>query len=287
MPRQHDVRAGDQVVSRPVRAVTPELFDRLGVRPELGTPFQEWPNGGDPPAILSAGVWFNLFQMRDDVVGTSILIDGRPHTVIGVMPRRFWFESMDGPVWTRLDLATTPRRHAVGCRGSQAGRLVGGSDGRSVTLRRRRLAAQLPADQRQVRVTAAPLRGTPVGNGVGPFVIILLTSAVLLTLLIACTNVAVLMMAQWTSREHEIAIRASLGGSRGRIVRSLLTESTLIAVGRRPAGRRTDVRIAGSRRAPRAHRRDVRPDDRLGDPRSIRDRDHRRGTADWCRARAL
>ncbi len=52
----------------------------------------------------------------------------------------------------------------------------------------------------------------------------------LLTLLIACTNVAVLMMAQWTSREHEIAIRASLGGARGRIVRSLLTESTLIAV---------------------------------------------------------
>ena len=60
--------------------------------------------------------------------------------------------------------------------------------------------------------------------------IVLLTSAVLLTLLIACTNVAVLMMAQWTSREHEIAIRASLGGSRGRIVRSLLTESTLIAI---------------------------------------------------------
>ena len=89
---------------------------------------------------------------------------------------------------------------------------------------------QLPADQRQVRVITSPMRGTPIGNSVGPFVIILLTGAVLLTLLIACTNVAVLMMAQWTSREHEIAIRASLGGARGRIVRSLLTESTLIAI---------------------------------------------------------
>src|SRR5688572_11324488 len=229
MPRQHDVRAGDQVLARPVRAVTPELFDRLGVRPELGTPFQEWPNGGDPPEIQSAGVWFNLFQMRDDVVGSSILIDSRPHTIIGVMPRRFWFGSIDGPVWTRLDLATTLddtpldvviRKPGVLSEGAMVDRLRAGAD---------RFAAQLPADQRQVRVTAAPLRGTHVGNAVGPFVVILLTSAVLLTLLIASTNVAVLMMAQWTSREHEIAIRASLGGSRGRIVRSLLTESTMIA----------------------------------------------------------
>ena len=229
-PRQHDIRAGDQVVSRPVRAVTPDLFELLGVKPALGTSLREWPGGGDPPVMLSAGVWLNMFQMRNDVVGTSILIDSKPHTVVGVMPPRFWFGSMDGPVWTRLDLAATPpdselnvviRRPAALSEAAMTDRLRAGAD---------LFASQLPSDARRVGVIASPLRGTPMGNAVGPFVIVLLTSAVLLTLLIACTNVAVLMMAQWTSREHEIAIRASLGGSRPRIVRSLLTESTLIAI---------------------------------------------------------
>jgi putative ABC transport system permease protein len=229
-PRPQDIRAGDRVESRPVRAVTADLFTRLGVRPMIGTPFDEWPGGGDPPAMLSAGTWFFMFNMRDDVVGQSILIDGKAHTVIGVMPRRFWFASMDGPVWTRMDVAAVGaespldvvvRRPASMSHAALVDRLRSGADAH---------IARLPADQRQVRITTLPVRGTPMGNAIGPFVIILLTGAVMLTLLIACTNVAVLMMAQWTSREHEIAIRASLGGARGRIVRSLLTESTLIAI---------------------------------------------------------
>jgi predicted permease len=228
--RQQDLRAGDRVESRPVRAITPDLFTRLGVRPMIGTPMDEWPEGGDPPVMLSAGTWFFMFNMREDIVGTSILIDGRAHTIIGVMPRRFWFASMDGPVWTRLDVAAIPaespldvvvRQPASLSPAALSERLRAGAEG---------YASQLPADQRQVRVTTLPVRGTPMGNAIGPFVIILLTGAVALTLLIACTNVAVLMMAQWTSREHEIAIRASLGGARGRIVRSLLTESTLVAI---------------------------------------------------------
>jgi putative ABC transport system permease protein len=230
IPRQFDVRAGDQVVSRPVRAVTPELFDRLGVKPMIGTSLSEWPGGTDPPAMLSAGVWFNLFQMRSDVVGQSILIDDKPHTIVGVMPRRFWFGGMDAPVWTRLDLPATAadtelmvviRKPAALSEAAMIDRLRAGVS---------QFAAQQPSDQRRQTAVALPVRGTPIGNNVGPLVIILLTGAVVLTLLIACTNVAVLMMAQWTSREHEIAIRASLGGSRGRIVRALLTESMVIAL---------------------------------------------------------
>jgi len=229
-PRQQDIRAGERVESRPVRAVTADLFTRLGVRPMIGTPMDEWRSGGDPPAMLSAGTWFFMFNQREDIVGQSILIDGRAHTIIGVMPRRFWFAAMDGPVWTRMDVPSVPsevlldvvvRRPSSLSPAALVERLRSGAD---------LYAAQLPADQRQVRVITSPMQGTPIGNSVGPFVVILLTGAVLLTLLIACTNVAVLMMAQWTSREHEIAIRASLGGARGRIVRSLLTESTLIAI---------------------------------------------------------
>jgi predicted permease len=228
--RQQDLRAGDRIESRPVRAITPDLFTRLGVRPMIGTPMDEWPEGGDPPVMLSAGTWFFMFNQREDIVGTSILIDGRAHTIIGVMPRRFWFASMDGPVWTRMDAPSIPaqspldvvvRQPASLSPAALLERLRAGAEG---------YASRLPADQRQLRVTTLPVRGTPMGNAIGPFVIILLTGAVALTLLIACTNVAVLMMAQWTSREHEIAIRASLGGARGRIVRSLLTESTLIAI---------------------------------------------------------
>jgi putative ABC transport system permease protein len=227
-PRQQDVRAGDQVVSRPIRAVTPNLFTTLGVRPLIGTPFDEWTGQGDPPVMLSAGVWASLFQQRQDVVGQSILIDNRPYTVIGVMPPRFWYSSMQPGIWIRMPvpipapamLDVVVRRPATMSDTALLERLRAGVE---------TFAATLPADQRQVRVITLPMRGTPIGNGVGAFVVILLTSAVFLTLLIACTNVAVLMMAQWTSREHEIAIRASLGGSRGRIVRSLLTESTIIA----------------------------------------------------------
>ena len=229
-PRPQDLRAGDRVESRPVRAVTAELFTRLGVRPMIGTPMEEWPEGGDPPVMLSAGTWFSMFNMRDDIVGTPLLIDGRAHTVIGVMPRRFWFASMDGPVWTRMDVAAIAAESPLNVVVRQPASLSPAALIERLRAGGETFASQLPADQRQVRVTTLPVRGTPMGNAIGPFVIILLTGAVVLTLLIACTNVAVLMMAQWTSREHEIAIRASLGGARGRIIRSLLTESTLIAV---------------------------------------------------------
>src|SRR5688572_4895624 len=229
-PRQQDIRAGERVESRPVRAVTADLFTRLGVRPMIGTPMDEWRSGGDPPAMLSAGTWFFMFNQREDIVGQSILIDGRAHTIIGVMPRRFWFAAMDGPVWTRLDLASTAgeapldvvvRRPSALSPGALIERLRASVD---------EYAARLPADERLVRVTTMPARGTPIGNSIGPFVIILLTGAVRLRLLIACANVAVLMMARWTSREHELAVGASLGGSRGRIVRSVVTEWTLIAI---------------------------------------------------------
>ena len=228
--RPGDVRAGDLIDVAAVRAATPNLFATLGVRPALGTSLEQWPAGGDPPAVLSAGAWSRLFGMRQDVIGSSILIDGMPHTIIAVMPARFWFAQMDGPIWTRANAnalaADTPldvvvRRPSALSEAALVNRLRAGVDA---------YTGRLPSDQRQVRVTAQPIRGTPIGNNVGAFVIVLLTSAVVLTLLIACTNVAVLMMAQWTSREHEIAIRASLGGARGRIVRTLLTESTMIAI---------------------------------------------------------
>ena len=84
--------------------------------------------------------------------------------------------------------------------------------------------------RRQLSVRAAGVEGTPIAHQMSFVLPYVLATAVLLTLLVACANVAILMIAQWTAREHEIAIRASIGASRGRIVRSLLTESSLVAV---------------------------------------------------------
>lgn len=233
-----DVRAGDRTETAPVRAVTPQLFDVLGVGPALGTLF---PSGqtpadtrrpvdrGTPPAVLSDRLWERLFDRRPEAIGGVIWIDDQPHTVVGVMPGRFWFSETNAPAWIPLDaqaLSADDRVEVVVRRPAGV---------TAATLREQlqsglaEFAARQPADRRQWRLEVSDVKGTPLGHQLSPILTYVLGTSVLLTMLIACANVAILMIAQWTAREHEIAIRASIGASRGRIVRALLTESVLIA----------------------------------------------------------
>jgi putative ABC transport system permease protein len=228
-----DVRTTERTDAVPVRAVTPNFFSVLGVGPELGRLFSDAAaNRADPArAVLSHRLWQQLFDGQAYVVGRVVWIDNHPHTIIGVLPPRFWFSDMSSPIWTLLDsqalssddgLHVIVRRPPATTPATLTERLQAGLAG---------YASRLPAADRQLRLRVSSVEGTPVGDQVSIVLPYVLAVSVLLTALIACANVAILMIAQWTAREHEIAIRASLGASRARIVRALLAESMVIAMG--------------------------------------------------------
>jgi putative ABC transport system permease protein len=226
-----EVRVNDRRQSVRIRRVSPNFFATLGVNPLMGRTFPDNVHGrGARPAVLSYRVWKYLLEGRDDVVGTQIWIGADSFTIVGVMPERFWFSVMDSPIWMPLsgDAAATDLRLQVVVRrdSSVAPRQLADRLQPALT----EYSSHLPADERPVSLKLSPMEGTPIADNVAIAFPYLLGGAVLLTLLIACANVAILVIAQWTAREHEIAIRASLGAGRGRIVRALVVESVLLAV---------------------------------------------------------
>jgi putative ABC transport system permease protein len=136
---------------------------------------------------------------------------------------------MDSPIWTVLDV----RRLMPDATVSVMTRRPPGMTPAMLEARLQpglaEYGAQLPAGERQLMLRTSGVEGTPIGHQMSFVLPYVLGTAVLLTLLIACANVAILMIAQWTARAQEIAIRASIGATRGRIVRALLTESVLVA----------------------------------------------------------
>jgi putative ABC transport system permease protein len=229
--RVADVRADDRVDAVTVRAVTTNVFSVLGVPAALGRTFDSATSGtdGPTPVVLSHRAWRNLFDGRPDAIGRVLWLDDVPHTVIGVMPEFFWFVSMDAPVWTPLDANRLSPTDLLSVVVRRANGVTPIELGERLQAAVSTYAESLPPEQRRIRAAVLGIEGTPIGRNVGPLILVLLATSVLLTLLIACTNVAVQLIAQWTTREHEIAIRASLGASRARIVRGLVAESVLIA----------------------------------------------------------
>lgn len=217
--------------------VTPGLFALLGVQPQIGRSFRadEDTPGRDRVAVLSDSLWRDYFQADPSILGRTVILDGAPRTVIGVMPSGFLYPGgLDAAVWLPDAVApasTVPRRgmSVVAVIGRLKSGVTPAQAQADLAVVARRMDGQYPPPwsgyhaAATVRVVA--LRQHLTGDARTALFILL--GAVGFILLIVCANVANLFLARAVAREKEMAVRAAVGASRGRIVRLLLIESLL------------------------------------------------------------
>ena len=221
--------------------VTASFFTVLGVRPLLGRTFlpEEEAPGRDRVVVLSHGVWTRRYAGDRTIVGKTIQIDGRAHTVVGVMPPEFRFQ-----FWSGLRQLWVPAGWTKGDegRGSNSfisiGRLRPGVSfdeaGSEMDTIGRALAVAYPDENTGWTVRVIPMTEYGIQQ-LRPAMLTML-GVVGFVLLIACVNVANLMLARAAARSRELAIRCAVGARRGRIVSQLLTESVLLAAAGGVAG---------------------------------------------------
>jgi putative ABC transport system permease protein len=214
--------------------VTPRFLEVWGISPALGRDFvpEEERFGGPDAVIVSDRLWRRRFSADPNAIGKRLRFGQSAYTIVGVMPASFLFPERDVDVWFPAPMDAPYAQSRESTWFIVVGRLKPG-----VTVDQARanlatvqaqLARQYPKTDADIKVEIEPLKETTVG-GVRRSLWILFGSVTLL-LLIACTNIAALLLARATQREHEIAVRFSLGASRGSVIAQLLAEVSVLAV---------------------------------------------------------
>ena len=236
LPQERDfgVRDGFPAERISGQAVSHEFFPVLGVQPMLGRVFSPTDDEIDHPAplvILSYGLWQGRFAADPNIVGKPAMINGAPLTVIGVMPAGFRYPLDETQFWvplstTRLQLRGTANFFTVTARLKPGVTIQQAQAGLEAIAHRR--ARDFPETDKDIGVRVQALREAELGWTRQP--LFTLEAAVALVLLIACANLAALLIARGSARGPELAMRAALGAGRGRIIRQFLTESVLLSL---------------------------------------------------------
>nr|MBA3884078.1 ABC transporter permease [Chthoniobacterales bacterium] len=210
--------------------VSEDFFTLLGVAPELGRTLLPNEQGTGRPRVVVLGhsLWQTRFGADPQILGRTIELDAEPFTVVGVMPARFQYAGTAFWFPFPFEIRDAPQRWY-----SVIGRLAAGASVSVANAELRTVAARIVQTQQNVAeyagwtLSALPLRDALLGNV--RTAVVVLTVGVAIVLLVACANVAGLLLVRASGRQREIAIRAAIGASRAQLLRQFLVESALLA----------------------------------------------------------
>jgi putative ABC transport system permease protein len=227
------ITGGDEPEQASVTFITPNLFETLGTHPRQGRTFtmEELPGDGAGQVVISHGFWQRWYGAADDVLGKTLISDGSPATVMGVMPAGFRFmydTDLWVPPWPGNSDPITRRYHNWLLVGRLASDVSLDAARSEIDLISTQLEEAYPESNQTKALQIDGLQDAMV-EGYRQSLLILI-GAIVLVLLIACSNVASLLMARGSTRTSEMALRAALGAGRTRLTRQLLVECLILAL---------------------------------------------------------